>query len=316
MPTQSSNKINDIRAAAIIASAGNAVLAVIKIISGAYSGSGALVADGIDSSADVLISVITLAIVGVMSKPADAEHPWGHGRAETVATALLSFVLFFMGAQLIINSAAALVSGGPRNAPSAAAIVVTVISIAGKILLAWNQHMLGKRAGSAMISANAKNMIGDVFVSVGVMAGLVISKLTGAAYADTVITMLIGAWIIKTSVVIFLETNLELMDGNGNMESYRAIVDAVSATAGAANPHRARMRKIAGFWDIDLDINVNPARTVSEAHDIASVVEDEIRRRLENVFDIVIHVEPDGDGSAEMFGLSEDAMKNNSAAGY
>jgi cation diffusion facilitator family transporter len=162
-----------------------------------------------------------------------------------------------------------------------------------------------------MITANAKNMAGDVLVSLGVMAGLVISSLTGAAYADTVITMLIGAWIIKTSIGIFLETNLELMDGNGNMESYRTIVEAVNATSGAANPHRARMRKIAGFWDIDLDINVNPARTVSEAHEIASLVENEIRRRLENVFDIVIHVEPDGDGSAEMYGLSEDAIINN-----
>ena len=306
---QSTDKTYTIRVAAIIASLGNATLAILKIITGMFAGSGALIADGIDSSADVLIGVITLAIVRIISKPADEEHPWGHGRAETVATALLSFTLFFMGAQLIFNSASTLLSGERQLVPSAIAIVVTLISIAGKILLAWSQFMLGKRAGSAMVTANAKNMAGDVMVSVGVLAGLVISALTGAAYADTVIAMLIGVWVIKTAVGIFLDANRELMDGNSEIESYRFIVDAVNATEGAANPHRARMRRIAGFWDIDFDINVDPGCTVSEAHDIASRVEEELRLRLENVYDIMIHIEPRGDdGANETYGLSEDAM--------
>ncbi|MCL2165400.1 MAG: cation diffusion facilitator family transporter [Oscillospiraceae bacterium] len=303
------DKTKVIRSAALIALIGNALLATIKIVVGFFSGSGALVADGIDSSADVLISGITLFVVRIIAKPADEEHPWGHGRAETVATALLSFVLFFVGAQLIVNSISNIGPGEQHSAPSAIAIIVTLISIAGKIFLAWSQYILGKRAESAMIKANAKNMAGDVMISGSVLIGLVISTFTGTAVADTVIAMLIGAWIIKTAIGIFLEVNLELMDGNSNIEPYQVIVDAVNQVEGAANPHRARMRRIAGFWDIDLDIDVDPQCSVEDAHDIACNVEHEIKLRLENVFDIMIHVEPRGDAAAETYGLSEDAMR-------
>lgn len=309
MTSHKNDKINIIRLAAVTALAGNAVLAFLKITAGLFSKSSALIGDGIDSLADVLIGAVALVIVRVISNPADANHPWGHGRAETVATAFLSFTLFFVGVQLIINSASNLFSGEQHAVPSFAAVVATLISIAGKTLLAWRQYVLGKRADSAMIKANAKNMAGDVLISFGVLTGLVISTFTGSARADGIIAILIGLWIIRTAVGIFLETNLELMDGSSSTEPYRVIVDAVNSVKGAANPHRARMRRIAGFWDIDCDIEVDPKCTVLEAHSIASRVEDEIKRRLENVYDIMIHVEPRGDDSAETFGLSEDAMR-------
>jgi len=303
-------KTNRIRIAAITALLGNTVLAALKIIAGTMSGSNALIADGIDSSADVIISVLALVVVRIITKPADKEHPWGHGRAETVATALLSFTLFFTGAQLIINSFSAFLSSEKHAVESSFAIIVTLISIGGKVLLALSQYVIGKRADSAMIKANAKNMAGDVLISLGVLVGLAISAYTGSAFADTIIAMLIGAWIIKTAIGIFLEINLELMDGNSGLEPYRVIIDAVNAVDGASNPHRARMRSIAGFWDIDLDIDVDPKCTVMEAHDIASHVEKEIKLRLENVFDIMIHVEPRGNDEVETFGLSEEDMSD------
>ena len=302
---QIDNKVNTIRLASIIALSGNAVLALLKIVTGVISSSSALVADGFDSSADVLISVIALVVVRIISKPADAEHPWGHGRAETVATALLSFILFFIGGQLIASALPSLISGELKAVPSPIAVVVTLISITGKIALAISQQALGKRADSAMVKANAKNMASDVLVSISVLVGLIISTLTGKATADAIITMLIGAWIIKTAIGIFLESNRELMDGNNDMESYKIIVDVVNASNGAANPHRVRMRRIAEFWDIDLDIDVDPSCTVKEAHIIATEIEQEIKRQLGSVYDIVIHVEPRGDNSAEAFGLTE-----------
>ncbi len=298
-----------IRTAAVIALTGNILLAVIKILAGTLSSSFALISDGIDSSADALISIITLVVVKIMSKPADAGHPWGHGRAETVTTAFFSFLLFFMGGQLVINALTSLLSRNQASAPSFLAMVITIISIIGKVLLAWCQFSLGKRSDSGMIIANAKNMASDVLVSVGVLAGLIISAVTGSGSADIIIAGLIGIWIIKTAVGIFLEANLELMDGNSSTEPYQVILDAVSSVEGAGNPHRARMRRVAGFWDINLDIDVNPECTVLEAHEIASQVEAEIKQRLENVFDIMIHIEPQGDDNDETFGLSEAMMR-------
>ena len=104
MTDNNNDKTKYIRIAAITAIVGNAILAILKIIASVFSGSGALIGDGIDSSTDVLISIITLVVIRILSKPADAEHPWGHRRAETIATAFLSFIIFFAGAQLIINS--------------------------------------------------------------------------------------------------------------------------------------------------------------------------------------------------------------------
>jgi len=309
MNTRADNKTAYIRRAALIALVGNALLALFKIVSGLIAGSNALVGDGIDSSADVLISIITLIIVKVIEKPADVQHPWGHGRAEVVATAFLSFILFFAGAQLIINSISRLLGGGQEADFSAIAIIATLTSIVGKFLLAWSQYRLGKRADSPMVIANAKNMASDVMISAGVLVGLIISFFSGTTLPDTIIAILIGAWIIKTAVGIFREANLELMDGSKNTLPYRVIIEAVAAVPGADFPHRARMRQIGGFWEINFDIDVDPQCTIVEAHHIASQVEAEIKKRLENIFDIMIHVEPRGDDADETYGLSEDDMR-------
>ena len=303
-------KTKYIQLAATITLIGNAILAALKIAAGLFSKSDALIGDGIDSSTDVIISIVTLVVVRILSKPADVEHPWGHRRAETVATAFLSFVIFFVGAQLIFHSLSCIIADIRTPTPSAFAIVVLIISIIGKILLAVSQRILGKRAHSAMTMANAKNMASDVLISVGVLLGFAITSLTGSGHADSVVAMFIGAWIMKTAIGIFLESNLELMDGNSDIQQYQIIVDAVNAVEGASHPHRARMRRVAGFWDIDLDINVEPRISVLEAHRIATKVEQEIKKQLSDVFDIVIHIEPCGDTAEEAFGLSEEDMTN------
>ena len=102
---------------------------------------------------------------------------------------------------------------------------------------------------------------------------------------------------------------MELMDGSANIQPYQVIVEAVNSIEGASNPHRARMRRISGFWDISFDIDVAPGITISEGHRIASRVENEIKGRMENVFDIMVHVEPRGDKSEETYGLSENEMR-------
>jgi len=310
MRVEIDQKTKYIKLAALIALIGNIILASLKITVGIFSQSNALIGAGIDSSTDVLISIITLVVVKILSKPADANHPWGHRKAETIATAFLAFIIFFAGAQLIINSLTDLIAGVDTPLPPTIAIVVLIISVSGKILLAGSQYVLGKRADSAMIKANAKNMASDVLISLGVLVGFAVAFLTGSGQADAIMAILIGIWIIKTAIGIFVEANIELMDGNSNMESYRIIVDSVNAVEGAYSLHRARMRCIGGFWDISFDINVDPNCSVAEAHQIASNVEKEIKNRLENVLDIMIHVEPLGDDSIEGFGLSESEIKH------
>jgi cation diffusion facilitator family transporter len=313
MPTTIEDRAKLIRIASLIALAGNLVLGALKIGGGILAGSLAVLGDGIDSLVDILIAIMALVVSRVVSRPADRGHPWGHGRAETVATALLAFLLFFAGAQLILNSINQLIFERNRETPGLLALTVTLVSIVGKVLLALVQYYFGKKADSAMLRANAKNMTGDVILSLGVLTGLGFSIETKAAVLDSVTAILVGLWVIRSAVGIFIETNLELMDGSAETDAYKAVFDAVHSVPGAGNPHRTRMRRIAGLWDIDIDIEVDPDLTVYAAHRIATQVELAIKYKLEGIFDIMVHVEPSGDhlrGGAEGYGLTEEEIRS------
>jgi len=190
------------------------------------------------------------------------------------------------------------------------ALIVTLVSIAGKLLLAWSQYVFGKKANSSMLIANAKNMSADVLLSAGVLAGIGASIFFNIALIDSWAALLVGVWVFKSALGIFLEANTELMDGGSGKELYQAVFDAVKSVEEAGNPHRVRMRRIAGKWDIDIDIEVPPNIKVVEAHSIARKVENAIKKRIENVYDIMIHVEPAGNIEKEGYGLSEEILKN------
>ncbi|MDR3147869.1 MAG: cation diffusion facilitator family transporter [Treponema sp.] len=300
-----------IRAASLIALVGNLALGAFKVGSGILAGSLAVLGDGIDSLVDILIAIMALVVSRVVSRPADRGHPWGHGRAETIATAILAFLLFFAGAQLILNSVNQLIFEQSREIPGRLALTATLISIAGKLVLALVQRHFGRKADSAMLRANARNMAGDVLLSLGVLTGLGFSIATGIAILDSVTAILVGLWVIRSAVSIFIEANLELMDGSAETDAYRTVFDAVHSVPGAGNPHRTRMRRIAGLWDIDIDIEVAPDLTVYAAHRIATQVELAIKGRLEGIFDIMVHVEPSGDHlrGNEGYGLSEEEIR-------
>ena len=305
------NKAKLIKTASIIAMAGNAVLALLKIIVGLFAGSLAVVGDGIDSSTDVIIAMMSLIVAGIIARPADAEHPWGHGRAETIATTILAFILFFAGGQLIIRSVTSIFSGAVPEAPAPLALAVTGFSILGKLSLAWSQYYFGKRADSAMLRANGKNMVGDVVISSGVLLGVGLSIMFNIGMLDPIVATLVGLWVIRSSVSIFLEANMELMDGSSDTAPYTSVFNAVRTVPGTINPHRTRMRRIAGLWDIDIDIEVDPEMKVREAHHIASQVERAIKDSVEGVYDIVVHIEPAGEADKhdeEQYGLRESEL--------
>src|SRR5574344_527587 len=128
-------RIQCIRQAGIIALVGNAILAAIKLVIGIYAKSFAVVGDGIDSSTDVLIALVTLVISGIIARPGDEEHPWGHGRAETTATMALAYIIFFAGGELVVSSIKQLISGCITESTSSVAIIAALVSITGKSLL-------------------------------------------------------------------------------------------------------------------------------------------------------------------------------------
>jgi len=284
---------------------GNAVLSVLKIVFGIIAGSLAVVGDGIDSASDVVTSFITLLTARILAKPPDIKYPYGYERADTIAAKALSFVIFFAGAQLGISTVMKIIENQPRSLPSTLAIYITLVSIAGKIMLAVYLYRIGKKQQSSMLMANAKNMQNDVIISLAVLAGLFFTFILRLPIVDTIAALAVSLWVMKTAFEIFKQTNLELMDGIKNPSVYKQIFEAIDSIEGVTNPHKVRLRQLGHMYMVDIDIEVDADLTVKEAHEIAHEVEESIKEKITNVYDIMIHIEPLGDvNKNEKFGVT------------
>ncbi|MFW6289348.1 MAG: cation diffusion facilitator family transporter [Mariniphaga sp.] len=290
---------------------GNSLLSVLKVVAGIFTGSLAVLSDGIDSATDVVISLVMIFTAKIMNKPPNQKYVYGYEKAEGVATKILSLIIFFAGAQMLVSSVQSIFDYNEKVLPGKLAIGVTVISIGGKLLLSWYQNRQGKRINSPMLIANSVNMRNDVLISVGVLVGLVFTFVLNLPVLDSVAGLVISLFIIWSSVKIFLESNVELLDGVKDENVYNRIFEAVDMVPEAHNPHRARIRTIGNLYMIALDIEVDGNITLNQAHHIAHEVEERIIQTVENIYDIVVHVEPLGkEHPAEKFGIDRKWIKS------
>ncbi|MDR1810041.1 MAG: cation diffusion facilitator family transporter [Prevotella sp.] len=293
-----------------ISTVGNTLLSAVKIVTGLLAGSLAVMGDGIDSATDVIISLVMLYTARIMNRPPNLKYAFGYDKAESIATKMLSLVIFYAGMQMCVSSLASIFSDETKFMPGAWAIYVTVISIVVKLGLALYQYRQGRKVNSSMLVANAKNMRNDVIISSGVLVGLGFTFGLGIPILDSITGMLISLFIIRSSVGIFIDSNVELMDGVKDTTVYNRIFDAVEQVPGVCNPHRVRSRQIGNMYMIALDIEVDGDMPLNQAHDLAEQVENSIKSRVENVYDIVVHVEPQGKyHSAEKFGLDKETIR-------
>jgi len=290
---------------------GNGALAALKLIVGFLSGSFAVIADGIDSTTDIASSLVVLLAARIISRPPNVKFPYGYKKADAVATKVLSFVIFFAGAQLGYSTIRILLEGSTMDTPSSLAIWVTIISIFGKLGLTLVLYRTGKKVDSPMLIANAKNMRNDILISFSVLASLLFTVLLQEPLIDRIIALAISAFIMYQAFRIFMKTNIDLMDGIDNIDVYARLFDAVNSVTGAHNPHRVRARKIGSHYMVNLDIEVDPDLSVKEAHNIARNVEKSIKSKLKNIYDIMVHVEPLGNLEAdEKYGIQESDIEH------
>jgi cation diffusion facilitator family transporter len=295
--------------ASIVGMVGNAVLSALKIAIGVITGSIAVLSDGIDSLTDIATSFVSLLAARISSRPADARFPYGYQRAETIGTKALSFIMFFAGAQLIVNSVISLIEGGESQVPGVLAVVVTLISIVGKSMLAFYKISLGKKYDSAILRADGKNMFLDIVTSAVVLVGLGLALLTGFVFIDRIAAIIVSIWIIKNAFDIFMETNIELMDGSTSTEIYHAIISAVRTVPGAYNPHRLRARRVGNLWVIVMDVEVDPNISLRAAHEISKSIESAVSEQVGSVYDVNVHLEPLGNCEQnECFGISAEIV--------
>jgi cation diffusion facilitator family transporter len=277
-----------------ISTVGNAFLSIAKLVIGFVAGSLAVIGDGIDSATDVVISVVMVFTARIVSHPPDKKHVYGHEKAESIATKILSFVIFYAGVQMLIVSVKQIFDAKTKEFPSLLAIYVTVFSIVGKLLLAYYQFRQAKKIDSSMLKANAKNMRNDVIISLGVLVGLLFTFILKLPVLDSVTGVIIGIYILYSAFGIFMDSNVELMDGVEDISVYDKVFEAVNEIDGAERPHRVRSRMVGSMYIISLDIEANGDISLNEAHKIANDVEENIHRKVPNIYDIRIHVEPRG----------------------
>jgi len=296
-----------IRLASYIGIGGNCALALLKLVAGLWAGSLAVLGDGLDSLGDVAFSLMTLWIAVVIAMPADAEHPYGHSRAETIGTSLLAFGMFFIGAQLAVSSVHLMLEPAKLSLPEPLAVYVTLVSIFGKLGLSLNQQALGRRSGSQMLLANAVNMRNDLLTSAGVLLGLALGYVLRLPLLDKLVALALSLWIMLSAVRIYLDTMHELMDGVRDEGIYDQIFQVLKASFGDINPHRVRVRKLGAYYAIDLDIELDGNLNLNEAHTLASQVEAALANNIANIYDIMVHVEPRGNVQLrECYGRRED----------
>jgi len=304
------NRSRVIKRASAIGIAGNALLSAAKIVVGFFSGSYAVISDGLDSASDVLTFGITYYASRIINKPPDYKYPYGYQRAEAVATKVLSFVIFFVGAQLFYSSLMRIIEDHPHQMPSMVALYVTIFSVVGKLGLYLYSTATGKRIRSQMLIANGKNMRNDILISMSVLVGLFFTYQLDLPVVDLITALLVSLWIMKDAFSIFMQSSVELMDGVEDSTIYYTIFEAVEQTEGAHHPHRVRIRKHAEQYVIALDIEVDPEIKISQAHHIAKKVEENIKQQVGKTFDIMVHTEPLGNVEKEQFGLSREKLEN------
>jgi len=299
-----------IHQASLVGIFGNAALSILKVSIGLFAGSTAVIADGIDSASDVVGSLVTNFANKVSELPPDKEHPFGHTRVETAATAAISFLIVFAGIQLIISAVGRLYHHSVLDMPGKIALLVTVVSIVGKLIIAQYQSVIAAKTQSPMVKADSINMRNDVFLSIAVLIGLIATFVVDLPIIDKLLGLGLGLWIVWTGAQLFLSINSELMDSFPEREElYHTLFHTIEEFPEISNPHKVRIRKINYLYDIDIDIEVDGYLSVFVSHKIAMDLEKRIRETIPNVYDVLIHVEPLSNQETEQFGLSKHDFK-------
>jgi cation diffusion facilitator family transporter len=274
----------------------NAVAMLAKLSVGLWTGTLSLIATGVDSVFDAASNGIGLLGVAVAERPADEEHPYGHRKAENLATLAIAVLLFVTTWELTRSGVGQLLDP-ERIAPqvtvwSFASLAISVVVQTAAFIYELRR---GRALRSEILVADAKHSRADIFVSLSVIGGLAAVRL-GLPIVDPLLALVIAAVIAKTGVDIIREASSALMDRSA-LPADR-LEQIARSVPGVLSTHRARSRGQGDAVYGDLHIRVDPTLSTHQAHAIAHQVQDRVRERLPDLRDLTIHVEPASEQAA------------------
>jgi cation diffusion facilitator family transporter len=279
------------RTAAKVGIFSNLGLAVVKAFVGILAGSIALIADAIHSLADLLTSAVVLVGLRIAERPADANHPYGHTRAETLAAAFIAGPLAISG--LVMAWTAVRNLSAARPAPEPWALWTALAAVIVKEILYQYKVRVGRRTGSRSVIADAWHHRSDALSSAAVLVGLALTRLHPSLWwADPAAALLVCAFIVWIGVGALRGAVRDLMDEHPGSALEASLRRVISEHPSVAKAEKIWMRRAGLEYSVDIHIEVDPDLPVSEGHEIAHEVIDRIRTQLPEVRNVQVHVEP------------------------
>ena len=291
------NREQTIYRVTLVGSVCNAVLLTFKAVAGIVGNSPAMVADAVHSLSDFVTDIFVLLFVRLSNKPQDCDHPYGHGKYETLATSLIGLSLLFVGFVLMKDAAEriwAFAHGATLAMPRMIALVAAAASVVIKEALYWYTAFYGKKFNSQAVIANAWHHRSDAFSSVATVIGIGGAILLGERYTvlDPIAAVVVSILVMKVAFDLIRQSLGELLDEALPKEDVDKIMAVIARHPEVSSPHNLRTRHIGTRHAIEMHVRMDGTMTVFRSHEITKSIEAAIRDTLGSDTIVNIHVEP------------------------
>ncbi len=282
-----------IRNITIIGALVNVFLAIVKFILGTLGRSQAVIADAVHSLSDLSTDFAVIFGVKYWSKPADEDHPYGHGRIEVLITATIGIALFVVGIGLGYN-ALSTIKDDYVSQPSWIAFIGALISIIFKEILYHKTIATGKKVRSSAVIANAWHHRSDALSSIPVAIAVAAAVISPKWYfLDYVGAFVVSVFIMYAALKILRSCFCEIADAGASEKEREIIHGLVLSIENVRSTHAIRTRKVGPGWYVDLHIQVDPQMTVHDGHEVSKIVKNKLLSEGPDVLDVIVHLEPD-----------------------
>ena len=292
----------------LIGTASNLILSIIKFAGGIIGHSAAMIADATHSVSDLLTDMIVLIMFKVGQKPKDEDHPYGHGKAETLGTTVVGFIIISVGIGLAYE-AWEMIQSGIARIPEPLAAGTALISIFIKEWLFRYTRSVGEKSNNSLLLANAWHHRSDAISSIAALVGI-IGAMLGFPALDPIAATMVAFMIMKVGYELTLGGFRDLMDTALNEKDTQSIQVAIDDVSGVLKSHDLRTRKIGGEILMDVHIQVDSDLTVTEGHEVAERVRRKLIKNYPNTQDVLVHVDGYDDSEMEsIYNISRDDVE-------
>ena len=278
--------------AAIIAISTNCLLTILNITVGYIGGSYALIAEGIHTFSDIMTSIISYAGFKIGQKPADEEHPRGHGRVEALSGLVIVLFLTILGYEIIETAIEKILNPSLIHVPDIYVALMAVFGIFFNFMISSYIIRIGKEINSPAIVADGQHQRTDIFSSIAILVGVVVAN-SGFPILDPIVGLIIGILILRTAYIVGRENIDNILGKVPDNKIIRKIEKAVNKTPDAYVPHNIKVDNYGPYYIVNLHIKVDGNLSVNEAHKITHLVEQNILK-IDNVKGVTVHACPLG----------------------